>query len=146
MDRETVSDLPNCPQCNGEYTYEDGAMFVCPECAHEWEIRTVIDGTTEGTLGNGVYTHPDISYDCSKIVFCYKATPTGSTMIYEIDIDGKNLHRITDPTPCLADYKGSKHGIHDLSPTYLPDGRIVFLSTRPSGLVNGCGAGWTGAS
>lgn len=28
--------LPNCPQCRSEYTYEDGDMFVCPECAHEW--------------------------------------------------------------------------------------------------------------
>ncbi len=28
--------LPNCPQCQSEYTYEDGSMFVCPECAHEW--------------------------------------------------------------------------------------------------------------
>ncbi len=28
--------LPNCPQCTSEYTYEDGALLVCPECAHEW--------------------------------------------------------------------------------------------------------------
>ncbi len=28
--------LPNCPQCQSEYTYEDGIMFVCPECANEW--------------------------------------------------------------------------------------------------------------
>ncbi len=28
--------LPKCPQCNSEYTYEDGAMFICPECSHEW--------------------------------------------------------------------------------------------------------------
>ncbi|MGO1058260.1 zinc ribbon domain-containing protein YjdM [Planococcus sp. FY231025] len=28
--------LPNCPECNSEYTYEDGSMLVCPECAHEW--------------------------------------------------------------------------------------------------------------
>ena len=28
--------LPNCPKCNSEYTYEDGSLFVCPECAHEW--------------------------------------------------------------------------------------------------------------
>lgn len=28
--------LPNCPKCNSEYTYEDGVLFVCPECAHEW--------------------------------------------------------------------------------------------------------------
>jgi protein PhnA len=28
--------LPNCPQCQSVYTYEDGSMLVCPECAHEW--------------------------------------------------------------------------------------------------------------
>ncbi len=28
--------LPNCPKCQSEYTYEDGAMLICPECAHEW--------------------------------------------------------------------------------------------------------------
>ena len=28
--------LPNCPKCNSEYTYEDGSLLVCPECAHEW--------------------------------------------------------------------------------------------------------------
>ncbi len=31
-----MSNLPKCPQCGSEYTYEDGNMYVCPECAHEW--------------------------------------------------------------------------------------------------------------
>ncbi len=31
-----MSTLPPCPQCNSEYTYEDGALLVCPECGHEW--------------------------------------------------------------------------------------------------------------
>ncbi|WP_332648535.1 zinc ribbon domain-containing protein YjdM [Lysinibacillus sp. 54212] len=31
-----MANLPNCPKCNSEYTYEDGINFVCPECAHEW--------------------------------------------------------------------------------------------------------------
>ena len=31
-----MSDLPACPQCGSTYTYEDGEMYVCPECAHEW--------------------------------------------------------------------------------------------------------------
>jgi protein PhnA len=31
-----MSELPKCPKCNCEHTYEDGALFVCPECAHEW--------------------------------------------------------------------------------------------------------------
>ena len=28
--------LPHCPKCHSEYTYEDSGMFICPECAHEW--------------------------------------------------------------------------------------------------------------
>jgi protein PhnA len=31
-----MSDLPNCPKCNSEYTYEVGALLICPECACEW--------------------------------------------------------------------------------------------------------------
>jgi protein PhnA len=33
-----MSQLPKCPTCSSEFTYEDGAMFVCPECAHEWPL------------------------------------------------------------------------------------------------------------
>lgn len=28
--------LPACPKCQSTYTYEDGSLLVCPECAHEW--------------------------------------------------------------------------------------------------------------
>ena len=31
-----MSDLPSCPACSSQYTYEDRNLFVCPECAHEW--------------------------------------------------------------------------------------------------------------
>lgn len=31
-----MSDLPSCPKCQSEYTYEDAGNYVCPECAHEW--------------------------------------------------------------------------------------------------------------
>ncbi|MDG6348917.1 zinc ribbon domain-containing protein YjdM [Luteimonas sp. 8-5] len=31
-----MSGLPPCPACGSDLTYEDGAMLVCPECAHEW--------------------------------------------------------------------------------------------------------------
>lgn len=31
-----MSDFPCCPRCGSNFTYEDAAMYVCPECAHEW--------------------------------------------------------------------------------------------------------------
>lgn len=36
-----MSETPSCPECGSEYAYEDGAMFVCPECAHEWSKEAV---------------------------------------------------------------------------------------------------------
>jgi protein PhnA len=31
-----MSTLPPCPKCQSEFTYEDGALLICPECGHEW--------------------------------------------------------------------------------------------------------------
>ena len=42
-----MDDLPKCPKCGSEYTYEDGALFICPECAHEWS-RTSASETGGG--------------------------------------------------------------------------------------------------
>lgn len=32
--------LPPCPACSSAYTYESGAVLVCPECGHEWAPAT----------------------------------------------------------------------------------------------------------
>ena len=42
-----MSDLPNCPKCDSQYTYEDGLMFICPECGHEWG-KVAMDETSDG--------------------------------------------------------------------------------------------------
>ncbi len=38
-----MSDLPNCPQCGSEYTYDDGTNYVCPECGHEWSKDAAVE-------------------------------------------------------------------------------------------------------
>ena len=51
-----MSSLPNCPQCNSAYTYEDMSLYVCPECAHEWpqsmEVGTVHENVITDANGN----------------------------------------------------------------------------------------------
>lgn len=42
--------LPNCPKCSSEYTYEDGLMLVCPECAHEWNPSELAETDEETGL------------------------------------------------------------------------------------------------
>lgn len=31
-----MSELPNCPECDAEFTYQDGILLICPSCGHEW--------------------------------------------------------------------------------------------------------------
>ena len=38
-----MSNLPPCPKCQSAYSYVDGDLYVCPECAFEWPIT----GTAE---------------------------------------------------------------------------------------------------
>lgn len=35
-----MSSLPACPKCQSPYTYEDGNLLICPECAHEWSLAS----------------------------------------------------------------------------------------------------------
>ena len=39
--------LPKCPKCNSEYTYEDGNILICPECAYEWTLNSENQNTDD---------------------------------------------------------------------------------------------------
>ncbi|MHC4116680.1 MAG: HzsA-related protein [Planctomycetota bacterium] len=110
-------------------------------------VHVVIDENSTNSLGRGMYFDPDLSFDAKKILFCFKGEPEGSSCIYEIGIDGAGLRQITNPRadylPCEdGGIKSVYHGRHgslgaaqDLTPAYLPDGRIVFTTMRHNGLV-----------
>ncbi|HEY8102452.1 MAG TPA: zinc ribbon domain-containing protein YjdM [Burkholderiaceae bacterium] len=46
-----MSALPPCPKCHSEFTYEDGGLYICPECAHEWPVHA----TAEQAVDSKVY-------------------------------------------------------------------------------------------
>ena len=45
---------PICPKCGAEYTYQDGTMYICPMCAHEWsaEIEAEDPNVIKDSNGN----------------------------------------------------------------------------------------------
>ena len=115
-----------------------GGLYVLENPADAPErhrVRAVIDATTKESLGEGIYFDPSLSYDAKKVLFSFKGAPNGHSTIYEIGVDGTGLRQVTNLDADGNPYKGSGGGHHDVSPCYLPDGRIVFTSTRYSGLV-----------
>jgi protein PhnA len=43
-----MSDGLKCPKCNSEHVYQDGELWVCPECAHEWSLSADSSGSDDG--------------------------------------------------------------------------------------------------
>lgn len=31
-----TDNIPVCPKCKSNFTYQDRELFICPECSHEW--------------------------------------------------------------------------------------------------------------
>jgi len=102
-------------------------------------VRPVIDPKTKETLGEGVYSDPEISYDGRRVLFAFKGKSNGDTCIFEIGVDGTGLRRLTDPGHDCAKKERPAgligDGQHDVKPCYLPDGRIAFTSTRTGAQV-----------
>ena len=47
--------LPPCPECQSEFTYDTGAMLACPMCGHEWSADAdQADGAGENVVRDSV--------------------------------------------------------------------------------------------
>jgi len=111
-----------------------GGIFVLEEPGRSMTVREL----AAGRLPLGAYMTPDVSWDGKRVVFAYCAVPTPPPNrtahldrvfhIYEMRADGSGLRRLTDGP------------YDDFSPRYLPDGRIIFISTRRGGFHR-CGRG-----
>ncbi len=69
--------------------------------------------------GKGAANDPEVSYDGKRILFSMKKSSQDNWRIYEMNSDGSNLQVVT--SPLVGD---------DFDPAYLPNGNIVFVSTR----------------
>lgn len=89
--------LPACPKCNCEYTYEDGEMIICPECAHEWskngassEAAAVIKDAHGSVLSDGdtVVVIKDLKLKGSSAVI------KGGTKVKNIRLNFESDHNL----------------------------------------------------
>ncbi|ACZ75855.1 MULTISPECIES: zinc ribbon domain-containing protein YjdM [Dickeya] len=45
-----MQQLPACPKCQSEYTWQDDAMLNCPECGHVWSMEGDAGAQEEGLV------------------------------------------------------------------------------------------------
>ncbi len=83
--------LPNCPNCNSEYAYEDGAMLVCPECAHEWAKASADDGAGETVITDA---NGNVLADGDSVVVVKDLKVKGSSSVVKVGTRVKNIRLV----------------------------------------------------
>jgi len=124
-----------CDQYYGHNGRKGGGLFILknyksdtPEVIDVVKGLTVPSGANKGMpMSDGTFIAPDLSWDGKTVVFGWscggtrKWSPENRFNIFKVGVDGSGLTRLTD-----GDFD-------DFDPCWLPNGRIVFLSTRRYG-------------
>jgi len=134
-----VKQAPGCfshqlTQYYGRYARPGGGVFVLDAPGKSMQCRQL----AAGALPEGSYQHPEVSFDGTRVLFAFcqaDAAPQDTIAghhgryyhLYEMAADGSGLRQLTDGP------------YNDFAPRYLPEGRIVFVSTRRQGWHR-CGA------
>lgn len=87
-----MNNLPKCPKCNSEYTYEDGNIYICPLCAHEWSKDTSAASTEEVKVirdANG-----NILQDGDTITVIKDLKVKGSSLVVKVGTKVKNIRLV----------------------------------------------------
>ena len=118
---------------------DGGNLCVLSPLSRDGKVTPLIPELT-----NGVFGRFDLSFDATRVAFCY-AEEDSPFRIYEIDIDpatglrpsGGRLRQITrggaeedETMRCFKGNSVSGRGFDDIDPVYLPNGKIMFASTR----------------
>ncbi|MFF2911620.1 zinc ribbon domain-containing protein YjdM [Paenibacillus sp. NPDC057934] len=88
-----MSTLPNCPECQSEYAYEDRGMLVCPECGHEWSPGAEAEHDSEETKvikdANG-----NVLSDGDTVTVIKDLKVKGSSLVVKIGTRVKNIRLV----------------------------------------------------
>lgn len=87
-----MTTLPTCPSCGSEYTYEDGDLYVCPECAHEWA-----KATTEGAEAERVVRDAfgNVLSDGDSVTVIKDLKIKGSSAVVKVGTKVKNIRIVS---------------------------------------------------
>jgi protein PhnA len=88
-----MSSLPACPKCKSDLTYEDGNLYICPECAHEWSGETVAAADEAGpAVVKDAYGNVLADGDTVTVIKSLKVK--GSSLVVKVGTRVKNIRLV----------------------------------------------------
>ena len=84
--------LPHCPKCQSEFTYEDGALYICPECAHEWSKSAATDTAEEVKVWRDAFGN--VLADGDSVTLVKDLKLKGSSSVIKVGTKVKNIRLV----------------------------------------------------
>lgn len=91
FEERDLADLPNCPNCNSEYTYADAPSYICPECAHEWPIDGNAGDDAEAVIKD---SNGNILQDGDTVTVIKDLKVKGSSSVVKVGTKVKNIRLV----------------------------------------------------
>lgn len=89
-----MTDLPNCIKCGSKYTYQNGSLYTCPECAHEWSAT--VEEEQEGMLPVIKDAHGNVLQDGDSVTIIKDIKVKGASSTLKVGIKVKNIRLVNE--------------------------------------------------
>jgi len=86
-----MSAMPGCPKCGSELAYEDGGMYVCPECAHEWPQEAAASAAEQRSVRDA---HGNVLQDGDTVTVIKDLKVKGSSSVVKVGTKVKNIRLV----------------------------------------------------
>ena len=99
-----MTDIPKCPKCGSEFTYFDGSLYVCPDCAHEFSAEEG-EATEENAVAkdsNGIEL-----FDGDAVTVIKDLNVKGSSMVIKRGTKVKSIRLTENPEEVDCKIEGS---------------------------------------
>jgi protein PhnA len=88
----SMATLPPCPQCQSEFTYEDGHQLICPDCSHEWNPGEAAQDTEAPRIWKDAHGH--VLQDGDSVTLVKDLKIKGSSSVVKVGTKVKNIRLI----------------------------------------------------
>ncbi|MEQ1528188.1 MAG: zinc ribbon domain-containing protein YjdM [Methylococcales bacterium] len=87
-----MSEQPNCPKCGSEFTYFDGNVQICSECAHEWSPGVASESAdAEGVIKDA---NGNVLQDGDTVTVIKDLKVKGSSLVVKVGTKVKNIRLV----------------------------------------------------
>lgn len=84
-----MENLPKCVKCGSEYTYKDGNLYICPECAYEWSVDEKEEDAVDAFIVKDA--HGNILQDGDSVTIIKDIKVRGTSSVIKVGVKVKGI-------------------------------------------------------